>query len=581
MTTHKRFLGPAAIVAVIFAFAACSRGDSATTAEPAATWSPEQLTAVNGVPIAQLQAVMEAKLSDAAPVTIDAEQWRHAKKLYETYGGNPLWLTANGLHEQRTKALTDAILNAHADALRLDDYPIGRLATALAAVKQAERPTAEQLVEADVMLTATYAALGEDLLTGQINPRTVAQSWHVDPQEENVDSALARGLRIAALDKSLATMRPQDSDYAALSRELLRYREIVVRGGWPRVPDTESVKPGESIPVAVAEALRARLAAEGITVPAAPQRDTAARRAPGTPAASAQHSTTVYDRGLAAAVAQFQARHTIVVDSVLGGGTLEALNQPAQYRLAQIAANMERYRWLPRTFGSRYIFVNVPAFRLEAYDGGRKALEMRVIVGEEYEDRATPVFSDSMSYVVFRPYWLVPPSIAQNEIFPKGSAYIAANNMEVYRAQGERRVRQRPGPENSLGLLKFMFPNDFNIYLHDTPHGDLFEEDIRAFSHGCIRVEKPDQLGAWVLGWPADSVRNRMENGPDDHTVQLDRKIPVYIAYVTTFMRNGALHFGNDLYSRDDKLIPAVAPAALPTARAVEAVQALRRIAEG
>jgi murein L,D-transpeptidase YcbB/YkuD len=224
--------------------------------------------------------------------------------------------------------------------------------------------------------------------------------------------------------------------------------------------------------------------------------------------------------------------------------------------------------------------VNVPAFRLEAYDAGRKALEMRVIVGEEYENRATPVFSDSMSYVVFRPYWLVPPSIAQNEIFPKGSGYIAANDMEVYTAQGERRIRQRPGPKNSLGLVKFMFPNDFNIYLHDTPHGDLFEEDIRAFSHGCIRVEKPEELGAWVLGWPADSVRSRMENGPDDRTVQLDRKIPVYIAYVTTFMRNGALHFGNDLYSRDDKLIPAVAPAALPTARAVQAVQALRRIAE-
>lgn len=578
---YMRSLGPSAIAALILAAAACSRGESATTAEPAATWSPEQLTAVNGVPIGELQSAMEAKLSEAAPVTIDAEQWRHAKKLYEAYGGNPLWLTADGLHEQRTKALTDAVLSAHADALRLDDYPIGRLATALAAVKQAERPTAEQLVEADVMLTATYAALGEDLLTGQINPRTVAQSWHVDPQEENVDSALARGLRIAALDKSLATMRPQDSDYAALSRELLRYREVVVRGGWPRIPETESVKPGESIPVAVAEALRARLAAEGITVPAAAQGDTATRRAPARPGGSAQHATTVYDRGLAGAVAQFQARHTIVVDSVLGGGTLEALNQPAQYRLAQIAANMERYRWLPRTLGSRYIFVNVPAFRLEAYEGGRKALEMRVIVGEEYENRATPVFSDSMSYVVFRPYWLVPPSIAQNEIFPKGGAYIAANNMEVYTAQGERRVRQRPGPKNSLGLLKFMFPNDFNIYLHDTPHGELFEEDIRAFSHGCIRVEKPDELGAWVLGWPADSVRDRMENGPDDRTVQVEQKIPVYIAYVTTFVRDGALHFGNDLYSRDDRLIPAVAAAALPTARAVQAVQALRRIAEG
>ncbi|CAN5178466.1 L,D-transpeptidase family protein [soil metagenome] len=573
-----------AAIAGILSFAAgagCSGGEPATAAESSAPWAPEQLASVRGVPIAELRAAMEQKLAESAPVTIDAEQWRHTKKLYETYGGNPLWLTSKGLHEQRTRALTDAVFNAHADALRLDDYPIGRLAAALAAVKQARNPTAEQLAEADLMLTATYAALGEDLLTGQVDPRTVAQSWHVDPQEENVDSALARGLRVAALDKSLATMRPQDADYAALGRELLRYRELVVRGGWPQVPAIESVKPGESIPVAVAEALRARLAAEGIAVPAAPQGDSAPRakaRAGGSQ--GTQHASTTYDRGLAAAVAQFQARHTIVVDSVLGGGTLESMNRPAQYRLAQIAANMERYRWLPRTFGSRYIFVNVPAFRLEAYDGGRKALEMRVIVGEEYEDRATPVFSDSMSYVVFRPYWLVPPSIAQNEIFPKGSAYIAANNMEVYTAQGERRVRQRPGPKNSLGLIKFMFPNDFNIYLHDTPHGDLFQEDIRAFSHGCIRVEKPDELGAWVLGWPADSVRSRMESGADDGTVQLDAKIPVYIAYVTTFVRDGALHFGNDIYSRDDKLIPAVSAAALPSAQAVEAVQALRRIAE-
>lgn len=560
----------------------CSSGESATTAEPAATWAPEQLTSVNGVPITELKAAMELKLAESAPVTIDAEQWRHTKKLYEAYGRSPLWLTSSGLHEKRATALTDAILNAHADALRLDDYPVARLAAALAAVKQAKRPTAGQLAEADLMLTATYAALGEDLLTGQINPRTVAQSWHVDPQEENVDSALARGLRVAALDQSLATMRPQDADYAALSRELLRYRELVSRGGWPRVPATESVKPGESIPVAVSEALRARLAAEGISVPAAPQGDTSATLA-GAPGGatqqSAQHARTTYDRGLAGAVAQFQARYTIVVDSILGGGTLESLNQPAQYRLAQIAANMERYRWLPRTFGSRYIFVNVPAFRLEAYDGGRKALEMRVIVGEEYENRTTPVFSDSMSYVVFRPYWLVPPSIARNEIFPKGSAYMAANNMEVYTAQGERRVRQRPGAKNSLGLIKFMFPNDFNIYLHDTPHGDLFEEDIRAFSHGCIRVEKPEELGSWVLGWSADSVRSQMENGPNDRSVQLDAKIPVYIAYLTTFVRDGTLYFGNDLYSRDDRLLPAVAAAALPTAQAVEAVQALRRIA--
>ena len=241
---------------------------------------------------------------------------------------------------------------------------------------------------------------------------------------------------------------------------------------------------------------------------------------------------------------------------------------------------MERYRWLPRALGSRYIFVNVPAFRLEAWDGGKIALEMKVIVGQEYQDRATPVFSDSMEYVVFRPYWLVPPNIAEKEIFPKGSAYLAANNMEVYTAAGETRVRQRPGEDNALGQIKFMFPNDFNIYLHDTPNRELFKEDVRAFSHGCIRVERPDRLANFVLDWDQGKVDEAMNRGPSDRTVKLPRKIPVYIAYLTTYMRGGQLYFGNDLYARDDRLMDVVGPAAMPTPQAVQAVQALRRIAD-
>lgn len=561
-------------VAVIAVFSACSRGDGGadTEAETAQAWAPEQLTSVNGVPAADIVAAMDARLGEQAPPTIDRGQWTRTKALYKAYGTKPLWLTAGGLHEKRTRALTDAILAAHTDAMRIDDYPIGRLAAALAAVKGTRSPTAEQLAEADVTLTAAYAALGEDLLTGQVNPKAVSQSWFLDPQEENVDSALVRGLRIDALDRSLATMRPQDSDYQGLRTELDRYRKLVLAGGWPKILLSGSVKPGERISPATAAALRARLTAQGFPIQAAGRGDTARAAAAG--------GAGTYDRSLAAAVAQFQARSGIVVDSVLGGETLEALNKPAQYRLAQIAANMERYRWLPRTLGSRYIFVNVPAFKLEAYDRGKIALEMRVIVGQEYNDRATPVFSDSMEYVVFRPYWLVPPGIAEKEIFPKGQGYLASNNFEVYTAGGETRVRQRPGGDNALGLVKFMFPNDFAVYLHDTPDRELFKEDVRAFSHGCIRVERPDRLANFVLGWDLDRVNAAMNSGPNDQTVKLPRKIPVYIAYLTTYMRGGQLYFGNDLYARDDKLLDVVAPAAMPTTKAVEAVQALRRIAE-
>ena len=198
------------------------------------------------------------------------------------------------------------------------------------------------------------------------------------------------------------------------------------------------------------------------------------------------------------------------VDSMLGQETVDALNVPA-------ALSARADRGEPRTISlaaARPSAVGTSSstsrnFISTAFDSGQKALEMKVIVGQEYEDKATPVFSDSMEFVVFRPYWNVTPTIAAKEIFPKladDPDYLARNNMEVYSDHGRQAVRQRPGPKNALGLVKFMFPNDFNIYLHDTPNGELFKKDVRAFSHGCIRVEKPAELAQWVLGWPADRV---------------------------------------------------------------------------
>jgi len=539
------------------------------------TWAPEKLTSVQGVPATEIEALIQKKLDGPRLDRIDDDQWGHTKRLYKLYGSNPLWLTSTGLHERRTKALTNAILAANADGMRLDDYPVGALAQAIGTLKQTTTPTAEQLATADVILTASYTSLGEDLLTGQVDPRTVAQAWHVDPEEENVDSALVRNLRYEQLDKALATMRPTDEDYAGLSKQLQNYRLIVAKGGWQPIPATENLKPGAPASPAVLAALRNRLAVEGI-VPASGANKASMIQSPQGPGAP---SATTYDHDLAAAVALFQTRHGINVDSALGKETLESMNVPASYRLAEIAANMERYRWLPRSFGKRYIFVNVSAFKLEAYDSGTKTLEMKVIVGQEYQDKATPVFADSMETVVFRPYWNVTPDIAAKEIFPKGAAYMERENMETYQENGQTRVRQRPGPKNALGFVKFLFPNDFNIYLHDTPNHELFKEDVRAFSHGCIRVEKPAELAQWVLGWPADKVQSEMDNPPDNKSVKVPKKIPVYITYFTTYINNGQLYFGNDLYNRDDKLVPIVMAGAMPNKEIVDAVQALRRIA--
>ncbi len=571
----SRLVGRALCILPFALALACKGKDTGGNVESAQTWSPAKLTSVQGVPAAEIEAAMQRKLGGERPVKIDDDQWGHTERLYKLYGNNPLWLSADGLHETRTRALTDALLAANADGMRMADYPIGPLATAIAAVKQSNKPTAEQLATVDVILTAAFVALGEDLLTGQIDPRTVSQNWHVDPEEENVDSALVRNLRFEALDKALATMRPTDADYAGLSRELQRYRGIVAKGGWQPIPATNNIKPGEQANPAVLAALRNRLAAEGIVAAAGPATSSMFPRLQ----ASGGASSNVYDRALAGAVALYQSRHAINVDSALGKETIESMNVPATFRLGEIAANMERFRWLPRSFGSRYIFVNVPAFRLEAFDAGTKTLEMKVIVGQEYEDRATPVFADSMETVVFRPYWNVTPDIARKEIFPKGPAYWERENMETYREGGELRIRQRPGPKNALGFVKFLFPNDYNIYLHDTPNRELFKEDVRAFSHGCIRVEKPEQLAQWSLGWDASKVNQWMENPPDNRSVKVPKKIPVYIAYFTAYLNNNQLYFGNDLYSRNDKLVAEVMPGAMPSKEVVDAVQALRRIA--
>ncbi|HEU4722902.1 MAG TPA: L,D-transpeptidase family protein [Gemmatimonadaceae bacterium] len=542
-------------------------------------WSPASLTEVEGIPIASLRSAVQQRLGGKQPGTVGDEAWQHTKRLYGRFQQSPLWFEKGGLDKDRVEALTTALLDATSDGLRIDDYPIAELARAVATVRESKQPTPEQLADADVLLTTAYVSLGEDLLVGQVSPKAIGQAWHIDARDENVDSALVRTLVKQPLAKAINAMRPGDEEYAALQKALGRYRELVGKGGWKAIPAGKPLKRGQSDSPARIAALRARLEAEGISVPAP---STPAQNGATSDGASAATTRAVFDDGLAAAIATFQARHAINVDSALGKETLDALNVPAEYRLGQIAANLERHRWMPRALGTRYIYVNVPAFHLTAYDKGEPALEMKVIVGEEYEDKATPVFSDSMETVVFRPYWNVTPDIQAKEIEPKLAAnpgYLAANDMEYWNDGGARRIRQRPGPKNSLGFVKFLFPNDFNIYLHDTPAPELFDKDVRAFSHGCIRVEKPAELAQWVLGWDGARVEQAMREGNDNRSVKLPKKIPVYIAYGTAYFRDGQLHFGNDLYHRDDQLVKAIAEGAVVSSRAVQAVDALRRVA--
>jgi L,D-transpeptidase YcbB len=282
---------------------------------------------------------------------------------------------------------------------------------------------------------------------------------------------------------------------------------------------------------------------------------------------------------VARAVARFQVRHGLEPDSGVGRATLSALNVPVETRILQIELNLDRYRWLPAEFEKRYLLVNIPDFHLRAYDDDREVFAQRVIVGDEYQN-ATPVFADSMTYLVFRPEWNVPSSILVNEMLPKlrDDIYdLAAHGFEVVDTQGDSvvrdpssidwddvdsaelsyRVRQRSGDNNSLGLVKFMFPNRFNIYLHDTPSRKLFDRPVRTLSHGCVRVEDPVGLADFVLDgqedWDEGKIREAMEDSKAKRglMVSLEHPVPVYLLYLTAFVRDGELHIRNDPYGKD------------------------------
>ena len=564
------------------------------------SWTVPALDQVAGVPKAEIATSVKSRLAAARPRGIEEDQWRHVRTLYARFGQQPLWMDADGPDKKRATALLRAVVDADQDALRLDAYPLPALARALTAI-QSGKPTADQLAEVDVLMSSAFTAIGEDLLTGQLDPAVVTKDWHISADENAIDTALVRAMQEPATDQALDRLRPDDPDYAALRKALVQYRTVAAKGAWTVVPKGRALKPGEPDNAARLQALRARLAAEqliggddpnggagassGTAAGISPANavgagDSAARRRPAATRAP-RPGELAYDPALAGAVAQYQALHGIVVDSILGEETVNSLNRAPSYRLGQIAANLERHRWMPRTLGSRYIAVNVPSFSLEAWDGGKKALEMRVIVGEEYEDKRTAVFSDTMTTVVFRPYWNVTDDIANKELWPKQQAdpnYFAAHNYETFQEGGQTRIRQKPGDENSLGQVKFLFPNEYNIYLHDTPHRELFAKDVRAFSHGCIRVEKPGELAQWALGWDAARVQQAMTAGDDNVSTKVPQQIPVYIQYYTVYTDNGQLRFGNDLYDRDAQIVQAMTAEAGQKPETVQAVQTLRQL---
>jgi murein L,D-transpeptidase YcbB/YkuD len=295
-------------------------------------------------------------------------------------------------------------------------------------------------------------------------------------------------------------------------------------------------------------------------------------------------ASDLYDPLLERAVKAFQARHGLSPDGVIGKGTLGRLSTPVADRLKQIELGLERLRWLPEGVKGHYLIVNIPAFQLygaRAGDGiGHHELQMNVVVGQAIDGRQTPVFHSDMTMVTFRPFWNVPEAIAAKEVVPairRHPGYLQKNDFEIVSsfapaaqpleadgsnldrvASGALKVRQRPGPENALGLFKFSFPNTNNVYLHSTPSKGLFSRDRRDFSHGCIRVQDPQRLAEWVLedngDWPPERIAE-FANGDVTKTITLKKPIPVYILYATVMVDpEGRISFFDDIYGHDRTL---------------------------
>jgi len=283
-----------------------------------------------------------------------------------------------------------------------------------------------------------------------------------------------------------------------------------------------------------------------------------------------------YDPALVQAVKQFQKRTGLAVDGVIGGRTWAALNVSVETRIQQIIANMGRWRELPNYLGSRYIAVNIPNFTLDVIENQKLALHMKVVVGKMVEDRHTPTFAAEMTYLVLNPYWLVPKSIAEKELFPLAKndpSYFSKNNFIVHRvAVGQKqtpdantavskpvyqyRLKQAPGPKNALGRVKFIFPNPYGVYLHDTPSKNFFQRSVRTYSHGCIRIEKPIELAEYLLQgtdkWTKEAILETVARQKEKKVV-LSEAVPVYIQYWTAWVdAEGVVQFRNDIYGYDD-----------------------------
>jgi murein L,D-transpeptidase YcbB/YkuD len=427
------------------------------------------------------------------------------------------------LTEAQTAAALKALAEAPSHGFPAGAFPTQGLEDALRSSGQGERATGQRRLAS---LLVAYARA----MHGLAIPKTALdKSWGLRGAGAAYDAAadLRQAIAENRFEAWLAALPPAEPQYEALRRGYLAYLKLATAGGWGTIPAGPSSQAGAGgEPVA---ALRRRLAFEDPTVASAP---------PETP----------YDAALAAAVARFQHRHGLKETGVADPPTIAALNVPALARAAQIRANLERLRWLPRDVPATRIDVNSAAGTFQMYEAGRPSLAMLVAAGKPGDE--TPILVSKIHTVVLNPTWNVPPQIAADELEPKGEAYLAAHNFEH---DGDRLIQQ-PGPGNSLGRVKFLFDNPYQVYLHDTPAKAAFAQPQRQVSHGCVRLERAIDLAKYLLGretgWPPERV-DEVLSGEDTRSVALKAPVPVRIMYATAFVEGDQISFRDDAYGWD------------------------------
>jgi len=467
-----------------------------------------------------------------------------------------LWIDKYGFKEQAFDAL-DFIANSEDHGLNPNDYHFNLLQQ----VDPARGPELDKarVHQIDWALTDGLLRLMRDISVGRLDPAVVDPQWSIPRVTFDAVEFLHHALLSNHFKESLDSLVPVSEQYRKLKAAVARYQNYVDNGGWSKVPVTPVLYIGESHPSV--PAIRKRLILEGASL--------------GSPRPGRQE---YYDKELGDAVKQFQQQHSLASDGVLGPATLHAMNIPAEVRLQQININLERLRWLPDDLGERYIMVNLANYRLSAIEDEKTMLDMRVIVGKT--KKSTPSFSSKMTHVVLNPHWYIPDELARYHILRKQQTnhnYFSRSKIRVFERVGDKQVEidskrvdwqsvsrehfpyslvQDPSESNAMGRMKFVLPNQWNIYLHDTPSKKLFNQSKRNFSSGCIRVEDPNALAGFSLrGHDMHRPLSDILSSNESYSVKLKQPLSVYMVYATVWSNGNEIVFSPDSYQRDQVMV--------------------------